>query len=62
MPEPDCLTSRLEQAIFPLSTSGGAPLLGAGGYVAIVDRSPEVELGTDAAREEASFHVIFGRW
>ncbi|MCH8046597.1 MAG: hypothetical protein IID44_23060 [Planctomycetes bacterium] len=31
-------------------------------YVAIVDRSPEVELGLESAQEEASFHVIVGRW
>jgi hypothetical protein len=31
-------------------------------YVAIVDRSPEVVLGTPAAREEAGLHVILGNW
>lgn len=31
-------------------------------YVAIVERSPEVATGYERAREEASFHVILGRW
>jgi hypothetical protein len=31
-------------------------------YLAIVDQSPEVELGTPSARQEASFHVILGHW
>ena len=31
-------------------------------YVAVVDRSPEVVIGTSSAREEASLHVILGRW
>ncbi len=31
-------------------------------YVAIVERSPEMELGTPSAQEEAGFHVILGRW
>jgi len=33
-----------------------------GSYVAIVERSPEVVAGTSSAREEASLHVILGRW
>jgi hypothetical protein len=31
-------------------------------YVAVVESSPEVELGTPSAREESSFHVIRGQW
>ena len=31
-------------------------------YVAIVESSPEVELGTPSARQEESFHVIVGKW
>jgi hypothetical protein len=31
-------------------------------YVAIVEHSPETELGTPAAREEAGFHVVVGHW
>jgi len=33
-----------------------------GSYAAIVERSPEVVVGTPAAREEAGFHVILGTW
>ncbi len=31
-------------------------------YVAIVDSSPEMELGTPAAREESSLHIIVGHY
>ena len=31
-------------------------------FVAIVERSPEVVLGLDSAREEASLHVVVGQW
>jgi hypothetical protein len=31
-------------------------------FVAIVERSPEVELGLDSANEEASLHVVCGDW
>jgi len=31
-------------------------------YVAIVDRSPEVVFGLESVQEEASFHVIVGKW
>ena len=31
-------------------------------FVAITETSPEVELGTPAAHEESSLHVIVGRW
>ena len=33
-----------------------------GSYAAIVDRSPDVALGTSAAVEESSFHLILGTW
>ncbi len=33
-----------------------------GSYTAVVEKSPEVVFGTKAARQEASFHVIRGRW
>lgn len=38
------------------------PLLEPGAFVAKVPHAPEVELGTDSAREEASLHVIVGEW
>jgi hypothetical protein len=31
-------------------------------YVAIVERSPEFELGVDSAAEESSLHVVYGHW
>ena len=31
-------------------------------YVAVTDTAPEMSLGTEAAREESSFHVILGHW
>src|SRR5262249_17220944 len=31
-------------------------------YIAVVESSPEVELGTPDARQESSFHVIRGEW
>jgi hypothetical protein len=31
-------------------------------YLAIVDRSPEFEIGLDSATDESSLHVIYGRW
>ncbi len=33
-----------------------------GSYVAVVERSPEVEFGTAAAREVASFHLVLGTY
>jgi hypothetical protein len=35
---------------------------GARTYIAIVDRSPEQEIGLDSVDEESGFHVIVGRW
>jgi hypothetical protein len=31
-------------------------------YIAIVEMSPEMELGTRSANEESSLHVVIGRW
>ena len=39
-----------------------SPGLEPGGYVALVDRSPEVELGVASAREVAGFHLVLGRY
>ncbi len=62
--QPSQLTGRMEQALEALdrSTAASAPLMTPGSYIAIVKQSPEVELGTAAANEEASFHVILGNW
>ena len=43
-------------------TGKGHPLLEPRSYLAIVETSPEVVLGVESAREEASLHVIVGRW
>jgi hypothetical protein len=36
--------------------------LGPRSFVAIVDQSPEVVLGIDSAKEEASLHIVAGEW
>lgn len=47
-----------------LAGLGGVPALDlpAKSYLAITDRGPEVAVGIEEADEEASFHVIEGRW
>jgi hypothetical protein len=62
--EPTQQTSRLEQALSKVGKPAGRgiPLLDPGSYVAVVEQSPEVALGVPSAREEASYHVILGRW
>lgn len=40
----------------------GSPLYGPRSYLAIVARSPELEIGLDGVEEEDSFHMIIGRW
>jgi hypothetical protein len=39
-----------------------AAVLEPGSYAAVVERSPEVVVGSPSAREEAGFHVILGTW
>jgi hypothetical protein len=53
--------SRMELALRQCR-EGPATALTPRTYVAIAERSSEVELGVDDAREEGSFHVIMGRW
>ena len=57
-------TSRLEASLAGLSTLGSATLSPPqpGSYVAVVKQSPEVVLGVASASEEASYHVILGKW
>jgi len=60
-------SSRLEQALddatSPRGARGGPPWgLHPRSYVAVVDRSPEVVLGVNRAREQGGFHVIRGTW
>ncbi|NLY00579.1 MAG: hypothetical protein GXY83_31165 [Rhodopirellula sp.] len=62
--EPNQATSRLEKSLASATGSvlPARPPLAPGSYFAVVDRSPEVELGTPSASEEASFHAILGQW
>jgi hypothetical protein len=58
---PDMLASVLESSIEAVTEPTRHPLL-PGTYIAIVNRSPAVPIGVPRAREEASLHVIRGRW
>jgi len=62
LPEPSQSTSRLEKAIGMLGAAPVSSWLVPGTYMAIMERSPEVVLGTNAAREESAFHVVLGSW
>ena len=55
-------TSRMENTIARLHGSLANDELEPRTYIAIVDRSPEVEVGLDSFRDEDSFHIIVGRW
>jgi hypothetical protein len=44
------------------SFRSGSPPIAPGSYVALVAKSPDLELGTHSAVEEASFHIILGEW
>jgi len=54
-------TGLLEDSMRALLRPGGGALAPRG-YLAIVERSPEVVSGTPSAREEAGFHLIHGTW
>ena len=57
-------TGRLETTLATLQRSipdKGSNGLAPGSYVAVVRKSPEVELGTEAT-EESSLHVVIGKW
>ena len=60
MPKPTAETGILEIALDRMLQSNNINLEKSC-YLAIVDRPPEVPLGIEAAKEEASFHVIRGR-
>jgi hypothetical protein len=55
-------TGLLEQSITTLTERLTNNELPPRTYVAVVETSPEVQLGTSAAREEASFHIVVGEW
>jgi hypothetical protein len=52
------------RALSDLAGMNGRPALElpARSYVAVTTTGPEVETGIPYASEEASFHVIVGRW
>lgn len=54
------LENRLQD--FALWMPTDQPRVRSSGYVAVVDRSPEVLFGTEPVKEEASLHVIVGEW
>lgn len=60
----DATTSRLEESIRPLGVpeSKDVATVEPGEYIAVLEHWPGVELGIDSAGEEASIHVIRGRW
>ena len=64
MSPPTQATGRLENAMAVLypQLGGQAASLEPGSYVAVVERSPEVVLGTASAVEESSIHIIRGTW
>jgi len=49
-------------SLMELSLKGGGNELTPGSYFAVVERQPELELGTPVAHEEGSFHVVLGEW
>ena len=62
---PGKLSENLQgEALINLAGLGGQPALALPPrtYVAITETGPEVETGISYAKEEASFHVIMGKW
>lgn len=71
LPAPSQDASRLEAALrTAIAGPGGRSVhlkpigfpLAPRSYLALVDRSPEVDFGIDDAREENSLHVVVGNW
>lgn len=62
--KPTQRTGRLEKTLASLAVHTGrsTSVLEPGSYAAVVEDSPEVKLGSPSAREEVSYHAIFGRW
>jgi hypothetical protein len=55
-------TSLLERSLHKAIDDARLRQLPPRSYVAVVDRSPEFEIGVENATEESSLHVIYGRW
>lgn len=53
-------SGRLERMLSETATPTQSPA--ARTYLAILETSPELELGVEGAKEEASFHVLSGKW
>jgi hypothetical protein len=62
LPPPTQSTSVLEASIAAVRDQLERKALAPRTYIAIVERGPDVQLGTDAANEEASLHVVTGIW
>ncbi len=61
LPPPTFATSVLERSL-QATLSGDVRTWPPRSYVAITRTSPGVSLGYERAREEASFHVVYGTW
>ncbi len=61
LPDPAQRTGMLETSVAAVARLA-AGNLAPRSYVAIVGRSPEIELGLPKARVESEFHVIRGNW
>jgi hypothetical protein len=55
-------SSMLERSLRETLSDASLRQLPPRSYVAIVERSPEFEIGLENAKDEDSLHVIFGRW
>ncbi|MEX2142580.1 MAG: hypothetical protein WD894_25225 [Pirellulales bacterium] len=62
MPMSVMQTGMLEQSLSETLRAAVEQGLPPRSYVAIVERSPEFELGLESAEDESSLHVIYGRW
>ena len=64
LPDPSHRTGRLESrlGVLGMSPAAAAKAIRPGSYVAVVDESPEVELGTRAVGQESDLHLILGTW
>jgi hypothetical protein len=56
------LDRALDALVAPGGSSGRSLHIDHQSYLAITRTGPEVEMGVSRYREEASFHVILGRW
>lgn len=64
LPDSSHRAGRLESrlGVLGMSPAAAAKAIRPGSYVAVVDESPEVELGTRAVGQESDLHLILGTW